>query len=100
MTDSKELDSVPFILQDHERRITTLENTMNMIVPKMESVENTVKMGNDEQKRKLDVIDQKLMDEFFKKKSTTQENIWKAVLILLGGGSFLYLAIDKLISSL
>ncbi|MCM3396497.1 hypothetical protein M3638_01435 [Oceanobacillus profundus] len=99
MTDEKELDNMP-IWQNHEQRITTLEVTMTGISSKMDSVEKTVKDGNDKAERKLDTIDNRLMDEFFQKKRTTHENKWALIGKLLGAGGIIYLLFDLVVSKL
>lgn len=83
------------IWQNHEQRITKLEHTMENISSKMDSVENTVKEGNKEQKELLDMMNTRMVDEFFNKKSLHFSNGWKLVFFLTGGGSILYLLIDK-----
>ncbi len=89
------------IWQNHEQRITTLEVTTANIKSEFIDIKDRIDRGNDEQSRKLEVIDKRLMDEFFDKKKRNHENIWKLVLqvtgALVGAGSFIYLVIEKLI---
>lgn len=89
------------IWQNHEQRITTLEVTTANIKSEFTEIKDKIDRGNTEQSRKLEVIDNRLMDEFFNKKNRNHENIWKLILkvagALLGAGSFIYLLIDKLI---
>src|SRR6185437_15859209 len=82
------------VLQDHERRITLMEVHMGTISSKMDKVESTIREGNNEQKEMLTAINNRMFDEFFKRKQMNLTNAWKLVLGLLGGGSFLYLAIE------
>lgn len=91
----KELNDMP-IWQNHEQRITALEVTTANIKDEFDKINEKIDRGNDEQSKKLETIDKRLMDEFFKKKNTTQENIWKLLIALVGGGSFLYLIIEKI----
>lgn len=95
------------ILQDHERRITVMEVTMGTLASKMDTVDSkmdkvkeTIDEGNKEQKAMLNVINNRMIDEYFTKKSINLNNAWKLVLGLLGGGSFLYLLFEKIINSL
>lgn len=94
MSDKEELTEMP-IWQNHEQRITALEINMNGISDKMESVEKTIKEGNKEQKEMLSTINNRMVDEFFKKKKINLSNGWKLLFTLLGGGSVIYLVIDK-----
>lgn len=96
MTNEEEMDNMP-IWQNHEQRITTLEVTMSGLSQKMDSVEKTIKEGNEKQENKLDEINQRLFDEFFTKKNLNLSNWWKLLFTLLGGGSFFYLLIEKII---
>lgn len=93
----KETDDMT-IWQNHEQRITTLEITMTGLASKMDSVERTVKDGNEEQKKKLDTIDGRLLDEFFYKKRSTHDNKWQLLGKVLGAGGILYLLFDLFIS--
>src|SRR5690606_7771534 len=89
MPNNEEMENMT-IWQNHEQRITTLEVNMTGLVSKMDSVEKAVKEGNEEQKKKLDTIDNRLLDEFFHKRRVNLSNGWKFLFTLLGGGSFLY----------
>lgn len=93
----KEMEDMP-IWQNHEQRITTLEVTMTGLSSKMDNVEKTVKDGNEEQKKKLDMIDTRLVEEFFGKKRTNLENGWQLLGKVLGAGGILYLLFDLVIS--
>lgn len=95
MTNEEEMDNMP-IWQNHEQRITTLEVTMSGLSQKMDNVEKTIKEGNEKQENKLDEINQRLFDEFFHKKRVNLSNSWKLMLTLIGGGSFLYLLVEKI----
>jgi hypothetical protein len=97
MPQDKEMEDMP-IWQNHEQRITTLEVTMTGLSNKIESVENTVRDGNKKAEEKLDVIDNRLMDEFFHKKRTNRENIWGLFGKLLGAGGIIYLLFDLVFS--
>lgn len=85
------------IWQNHEQRITTLEVNMTGLSDKMDRVEGTIKDGNQEQKEMLTTINNRMVDEFFTKKSVIHTNGWKLLLSLVGGGGVLYLLIDKFI---
>lgn len=89
------------IWQNHEQRITTLEVTTANIKNEFTEIKDKIDRGNTEQSKKLEVIDKRLMDEFFKRKNRNHENIWKLIIkvtgVLLGAGSFIYLLIDTLI---
>lgn len=91
----RELKDMP-IWQNHEQRITTLEVTMTGLSSKMDSVEKTVKEGNDEQKALLNTINNRMVDEFFHKKRVNLSNGWKLLITLISGGGFLYLLIEKI----
>ena len=92
----KELKDMP-IWQNHEQRITALEVTTANIKNEFTEIKDKIDRGNDEQSKKLETIDKRLMDEFFKKKGTNRENIWKLLIAIVGGGSFLYLIVEKII---
>lgn len=96
----KELNDMP-IWQNHEQRITALEVTTANITNEFNEIKKKIDDGNKAQSEKLDIIDQRLMDEFFKRKNRNHENTWKLVLkvtgAIVGGGSFLYLIIEKVI---
>lgn len=95
MDGEKELEDMP-IWQNHEQRITQLEVTTANINNEFSEIKKKIDDGNNEQKDKLDTIDKRLMDEFFNKKNTTRDNVWKLLIALVGGGSFLYLIIEKI----
>lgn len=95
----EELDNMP-IWQNHEQRITALEVTMTGLASKMDSVEKTVKEGNEEQKKKLDTIDQRLLDEFFYKKRSNHDNKWQMLGKVLGAGGIVYLLFEFIITKL
>lgn len=59
MLDEK-LDNKP-IWQNHEQRITALEVTMTRLSSKMDSVENMVVEGNNEQKKMLNTINNRMV---------------------------------------
>lgn len=88
------------IWQNHEHRITTLEVTTANIKSEFTEIKDKIDRGNTEQSKKLEVIDNRLMEEFFSKKNRNHENLWKLVMkvtgALLGAGSFIYLLIDKI----
>ncbi|WP_438312201.1 hypothetical protein [Sporosarcina sp. FA9] len=90
------LDTMP-IWQNHENRITMLEVTITGISTKMDKVEEAIKEGNKEQKDMLNIINNRMVDEFFVKKRINLSNGWKLLFALVGGGSFLYLLVEKLI---
>jgi|SRR5699024_4285359 len=96
MTQEKDVEDMP-IWQNHEQRITTLEVTMTGISNKMDHVEKTIREGNKEQKDMLDTINNRMIDEFFTKKKLNLSNGWKLLFTLAGGGSFLYLLVDKIL---
>lgn len=95
----KELEDMP-IWQNHEQRITALEVTTANINNEFSEIKKKIDDGNNEQKDKLDTIDKRLMDEFFNKKNTTRDNVWKVILALVGGGSFLYVIVEKIMEAL
>lgn len=96
----KELNDMP-IWQNHEQRITALEVTTANIKNEFTEIKDKIDRGNDEQSRKLEIIDKRLMDEFFKRKNRNHENTWKLVIkvtgALVGAGSFIYLVLEKII---
>jgi hypothetical protein len=96
----KELNEMP-IWQNHEQRITALEVTTANIKSEFKELKEMINRGNDEQSKKLEIIDKRLMDEFFNKKNRNHENTWKLIFkisgVVVGGGSFVYLIIEKLI---
>lgn len=94
--EKEELDDMP-IWQNHEQRITALEVTMQGISQKMDSVQETIKEGNREQKEMLDTINNRMLEEFFDKKRINLSNGWKLLFAIFGGGGFIYLLIDKIL---
>jgi hypothetical protein len=104
MTHEKGVEDVPVIWQDHERRITTLEVNMSGLSKQMDGIDKKVESGNKEQKDKLDIIDKRLLDEFFYKKRSNHDNKWKLVgkitAGLFGVGGILYMLFDLVISRL
>ena len=90
----EELDEMP-IWQNHEQRITELEVTIKGLSNKMDSVERTVREGNKEQKELLNKINNRMVDEFFTKKTLNLSNAWKLIFAIFGGGGILYLIIEK-----
>lgn len=121
--EKKGLNEMP-IWQDHERRITTLEVTMEGLSNKMDKVEQTIREGNKEQKEMLDTINTRMVDEFFarqkaehqneekqkeidktndwEEKKLNQKYRWKLVTAVatgvLSGGGIVYIIIEALIN--
>lgn len=97
----KEVGEMP-VWQNHEHRITNLENVVNSMRLEFVEVKNIINKGNDEQKTKLDKIDNALMTEFFHRKRTTHDTklgiYAKIAGVLVGTGSVLYIIIEKLIN--
>lgn len=89
------------IWQNHEQRITAIEVNMSNLKGEFKDVKEMISSGNVKQEEKLDAIDSRLMDEFFHKKRTNHTNGWNLLLKIsggiVGGGSFLYLMIEKII---
>lgn len=89
------------IWQNHEQRITTLEVTTANIKNEFTEIKDKIDKGNEAQSEKLEIIDKRLMDEFFKRKNRNHKNIWRLTLkvagALVGAGSFIYLILDKLV---
>ncbi|MDY0394805.1 hypothetical protein ACFSMW_06550 [Virgibacillus halophilus] len=98
MSQDKEMDDMA-IWQNHEQRITTLEVLTSNMQGEFREVKDKIDKGNDEQKQKLDVIDKRLMDEFFHKRTSTRDNAWKLAMkvsgSLLGAGGVVYFIVDK-----
>ncbi len=96
--DERELEDMP-IWQNHEQRITTLEVLTSNMQGEFREVKDKIDKGNEDQTKKLETIDKRLMDEFFQKGRTTRENAWKLaskiVGSLLGAGGVLYFIADK-----
>ncbi|SRR5699024_172839 len=92
------------IWQNHEQRITSLEVTTSTINrdfadmrKRFDDVESKIEKGNEDQSKKLEVIDKRLMDEFFNKKTTNRDYKWKMLIAVVGGGGIGYLVIEKII---
>lgn len=96
----KDVDDMP-IWQDHEQRITALEFTTKSIESEFKEVKGMINKGNTEQSKKLEVIDKRLMDEFFNKQYRNHKYGWKLAIKIVsgivGGGGLLYLLIEKVI---
>jgi len=92
----EEVDNMP-IWQNHEQRITALEVTQANMKHEFKEVKEAINSGNNKQLEKLEEINNRLFDEFFKKKKINLNNGWRLLIALVGGGSFLYLIIEKLI---
>lgn len=99
MTKEEELEDMP-LWQNHEQRITALEITTANIKHEFTEIKDRIDRGNLEQSKKLETIDNRLMEEFFKKKNINHENAWKLIIkvagALVGAGSFIYLLIEKI----
>ena len=96
MPNEKEMEDVSIpIWQNHEQRITALEINMTGLSDKMDKVDATIKEGNKEQKDMLTMINNRMVDEFFGRKRLNFSNWWKLLFTLLGGGSIIYVLIDK-----
>lgn len=92
------------IWQNHEQRITSLEVTTGNISrdfedikKRFDSVEGKIEQGNKAQSEKLEIIDNRLMDEFFNKKSTNRNHRWKLLIAAFGGGGAIYLIVEKIL---
>ena len=84
------------IWQNHEQRITALEVTQANMKHEFKKIKEAINDSNKSQLEKLEEINNRLFDEFFKKKKINLNNGWKLLITIFGGGSFLYLLIDKL----
>ena len=91
----EDVDNMP-IWQNHEQRITALEVTQANMKHEFKEIKEAIKDSNKSQLEKLEEINNRLFDEFFKKKKINLNNGWKLLIAIFGGGSFLYLLIDKL----
>ena len=99
---SEELADMP-IWQDHERRITTLENTFSSLSHEMKEMrgsvdetKNTIKESNIEQKELLNT----LITHHLETDKMKISNFWKVVLNVTGAGGLLasvIYAVSKLI---
>lgn len=90
-------------LDDHEKRITDLENNYGEMKYGITKLENTVLLEGKEQKQLLN----KLIDHFFddrkdarNSKVKLSEIKWTTIVGLFGGGSAIVLLIQWLISKL
>ncbi|AKG05512.1 hypothetical protein AAV35_012610 [Salimicrobium jeotgali] len=95
MLDEKEMEEMP-IWQDHERRITTLENTFTTFSSKVDGVEKTIKDQGDKQEKLLN----NLIDHHLSTKKMRISKFWQVILNLTGAGSIvtgLIYAITQLI---
>lgn len=96
----EEMEDMPNIWQNHEQRITALEVSQTTMKQEFKDVKDAINKGNEEQSQKLDTIHERLFEEFFHKKRTDQKERWKFLGsflgYLLGGGSVLYLVVEKL----
>lgn len=96
----EELENMP-IWQDHEQRITALEFTTKNIQSEFKEVKDKIDRGNTEQSKKLETIDNRLMDEFFNKQYRNHKYGWKLAIKMVsgivGGGGLLYLLVEKII---
>ncbi|WP_163526605.1 hypothetical protein [Halobacillus ihumii] len=87
----KEMEDMP-VWQDHERRITTLENTFSTFSTKVDNVEKTIKeqgniqkQQNDEQKKLLNT----LIDHHLSTNKMKVSNFWKVILNITGAGGII-----------
>ena len=81
---AKEMEDMP-IWQDHERRITTLENTFTSFSSKVDNVEKTINKQGDEQKQLLNT----LIEHHLSTKKMKVSNFWKVILNITGAGGLL-----------
>lgn len=91
----KEVDNMP-IWQDHERRITTLENTFSAMSHEMKEVKSTVEKTSDEQKKLLNT----LIDHHLETNKLKLSNFWKVILNVTGAGGLLITVIYALVQVL
>lgn len=106
---TEELSEMP-IWKDHEQRITTLEVQTAEMKSEFREVKEKIDDGNASQSEKLQRIDDRLMDEFFKKQQEaersrnkkeeiSQKYKWKfatkVIAALVGGGSILYVILEN-----
>lgn len=68
-----------------------------------QEIKDAINTGNNEQAEKmkeqaetLNTINSRLFDEYFGHKRTRQKEFWKFLGILVGGGSAIYILIEKL----
>lgn len=102
MSEQEELDSMP-IWQNHEQRITTLENTfagfshkIDAVDKKMENVESKIDSGNNEQKKLLNT----LIGHHLETSKMKISNFWKVILNITGAGGLLAAVIYALVQFL
>lgn len=88
----KEMETMP-VWQNHENRITNLEATTVGLSKQMDNVEAVVREGNEEQKELLN----RLINHHLDTNKIKMNNVWRFLITLVGGGSFLYLLFDKLL---
>ncbi len=95
----KDVDDMP-IWQNHEQRITTLENTfagfshkIDAVDKKMESVESKIELGNDEQKKLLNT----LISHHLETNKMKISNFWKVILNITGAGGLLAAVVYALV---
>jgi len=93
----KDVQDMP-IWQNHEQRITALEVTQANMKHEFKEIKDAINHGNITQLKKLDEMNNRLFEEFFAKKKINLSNGWKLLFTVLGGGSFLYLILEKLLS--
>ncbi|MFD1335751.1 hypothetical protein ACFQ4N_09345 [Oceanobacillus iheyensis] len=84
MPQNEEMDNMP-IWQDHERRITTLENTFSTMSHEMKEVRSTVEKTGDEQKKLLNT----LIDHHLSTNKMKLSNFWKLILNITGASGLL-----------
>ena len=87
------------IWQDHERRITTLENTFASMSHEMKDVKNAVEKTGNEQKELLNT----LIDHHLSTNKIKLSNFWKVILNITGAGGLLikvFYALFQLITNL
>ncbi|GGB26970.1 hypothetical protein GCM10011409_00310 [Lentibacillus populi] len=99
MQDEKDVGDMP-IWQDHERRITTLENTFAGYSTKMDSVEK--KMGDVERKIDDQWGEQKqllntLIEHHLSTNKIKLSNFWKMILNVTGAGGLIITVIYALV---
>ncbi|MFS0749518.1 hypothetical protein [Oceanobacillus sp. 1P07AA] len=92
MTNKEEMDNMP-IWQDHERRITTLENTFSAMSHEMKDVKSTVEKTSDEQKKLLNT----LIDHHLSTNKMKLSNFWKLILNITGAGGLLITVIYAIV---
>lgn len=98
MSQEEDVMEMP-IWQDHERRITTLENTFASMTHEMKDVKNAVEKTGNEQKELLNT----LIDHHLTTNKMKLSNFWKVILNITGAGGLLitvFYALFQLISKL